>query len=325
MKTGLFIGRFQPMHEGHIHAIKEAASQVDLLCILVGSVNLCRSIKNPWKYNERYDLIYTKLYENDINNIYIIPLNDYMYNDDLWVSDIHNIVETYSLKNPILFGHMKEGNNYLKWFPEWEFRNIESEYTINATEIRNEAFQNNIGIFHENVVEDFKFYEKERELFKNYPFPETLNFNCSDVILEVNNKFLLINRKNSPGKYTWALPGGFRNNNETFMECAIRELIEETNINLSKDILENSIVYSKFFDSPKRFHGILRNTYAFYFKVLNCENITVNAQDDAMDVKWFTLEEIMNELELYDDHQSIISYFTKVYPKPAHINPKFFS
>jgi cytidyltransferase-like protein len=36
-KIGVFIGRFQPIHAGHIHAIGVAASQVKELLLLVGS------------------------------------------------------------------------------------------------------------------------------------------------------------------------------------------------------------------------------------------------------------------------------------------------
>ncbi|HDM88409.1 MAG TPA: nicotinamide-nucleotide adenylyltransferase, partial [Candidatus Bathyarchaeota archaeon] len=37
MRRGLFIGRFQPPHLGHLHAIKQALEECDELIIVIGS------------------------------------------------------------------------------------------------------------------------------------------------------------------------------------------------------------------------------------------------------------------------------------------------
>ena len=228
MKVGIFIGRFQPIHSGHIHALGIAASQVSKLYILVGSANQCRSIKNPWTYDERVNMIRSKLWANHITNIEIVPLNDYPYSDTQWMSDVRATIEHYNMGSPILFGHVKEGNDYLHWFPELEFRSIEAHTDICSTKIRKDMYEFDSPEMPKTVKDDFAFYEKEKELFKNYPFPETLNFNCSDAVLECQGHVLLIRRKFAPGKDCWALPGGFRNAKETFLDCAIRELMEET-------------------------------------------------------------------------------------------------
>ena len=93
MKTGILIGRFQPFHIGHLHSVGVAASQVDKLYILVGSANACRSIKNPWTFDERKDMIRSKLWSNHITNVEIVPLNDYPYNDTQWIADVRATAE----------------------------------------------------------------------------------------------------------------------------------------------------------------------------------------------------------------------------------------
>lgn len=50
MTIGVFIGRFQPIHDGHVSALKQAASRCERLVILVGSADACSSIKNPWTF-----------------------------------------------------------------------------------------------------------------------------------------------------------------------------------------------------------------------------------------------------------------------------------
>ena len=57
------------------------------------------------------------------------------------------------------------------------------------------------------------------------------------------------------------------NSNETFLDCAVRELIEETNIRVPEKVLRGSIVKTELFDSPKRSFGIPRNTLAVYFRI----------------------------------------------------------
>ena len=320
MKTGIFIGRFQPIHQGHIHALGIASSQVDKLYILVGSANACRSIKNPWTFQERSDMIRSKMWSNHITNFEVIPLNDHPYNDTQWINDVRATVEHYRMGTPTLFGHMKDGNDYLKWFPDWKFRDIEAQHSINATDVRRKMFETESPELAKTVRDDYEFYRKETERFANYPFPETLNFNCSDAVLECQGHVLLIRRKFAPGAGAWALPGGFRNANETFLDCAIRELQEETNVRIPEKVLRGSIVKTELFDSPKRSFGILRNTMAVYMRVNPDPDGSLpraNGADDAAECKWVSLTDALNNLELYDDHAAIISKVTGVMPLPA--------
>ena len=320
MKTGIFIGRFQPVHEGHIHALGVAASQVQKLYILVGSANTCRSIKNPWTFEERKQMLSLKLHAQRITNYEIIPLNDYRYSDTQWMSDVRATIEHYDMGSPVLFGHMKEGNDYLKWFPELKFKSIEAQYTINATQVRTRMFEENDPFMPETVRGDYQFYEKEKQLFAGYPFPETLNFNCSDAILECQGHILLIQRKFSPGKGAWALPGGFRNQRETFLDCAIRELQEETNVRVPEKVLRGSIVKTELFDNPYRSFGIPRNTMAVYMRISPNPDYSLpraNGADDAALCKWVPLTDALNNIDMYDDHKDIVSKVTGVMPMPA--------
>ena len=322
--TGIFIGRFQPVHAGHIDAIIQASKQVEKLYILVGSANQCRSIKNPWTFEERAEMISSALLAGiDCNNFEIVPLNDYPYNDSAWRSDVRATIDHLcGAVKPVLFGHYKAGNDYLTWFPELKFVNIESRIRVNATSIRKNMFEGDNPLMPQTVRDDFAFYEKERQLFANYPFPETLNFNCADAVLECQGYVLLIRRKFAPGAGAWALPGGFRNQRETFLDCAVRELIEETNVRVPEKVLRGSIVKTQLFDSPNRSFGIPRNTLAVYIRVNPDPSGALpraNGADDAAECKWVSLSDALNKYELYDDHAAIISTLTGVQPLPAFI------
>ena len=48
VKRGVFIGRFQPFHNGHLEAIKKLLIEVDELIIMIGSSQYSHSFDNPF-------------------------------------------------------------------------------------------------------------------------------------------------------------------------------------------------------------------------------------------------------------------------------------
>ena len=122
-----------------------------------------------------------------------------------------------------------------------------------------------------------------------------------------NNKttVLLIKRRNNPFKNFWALPGGFVDENEDLEAAAIRELQEETSIKIES--LEQLKAFGKPFRDPRN-HTV---SVAFLGFVQD-ETIAI-AADDAMEVKWFSIDELP---ELAFDHDEIINFaLTKILKK----------
>jgi len=68
MKIGLFIGRFQPLHYGHLLMIKQCASKVEQLIIGLGSVNVAQSCQDPFTAQERMEMIKKGMKELGIRN-----------------------------------------------------------------------------------------------------------------------------------------------------------------------------------------------------------------------------------------------------------------
>jgi len=59
--NGLFIGRFQPFHLGHLDAIRFGLSKVENLWIGIGSSNKSNEKRNPFTADERKDMILSSL------------------------------------------------------------------------------------------------------------------------------------------------------------------------------------------------------------------------------------------------------------------------
>ena len=91
-------------------------------------------------------------------------------------------------------------------------------------------------------------------------------------------KVLLIERGDEPCKGMWAIPGGFMNMDETAEEAAVRELKEETGIELTK--VEQIGAFSKV-DRDPRGRVI---TVAFYAVIGKA--VKAVGQDDARRAKW---------------------------------------
>lgn len=78
LKRGLFVGRFQPFHLGHLGAIKNALEHVEELIIMVGSAEYSHSDKNPFTAGERVEMIRAALKEAgmDPGKYLVIPIRD---------------------------------------------------------------------------------------------------------------------------------------------------------------------------------------------------------------------------------------------------------
>jgi len=89
MKRGLFIGRFEPLHLGHLSAILEALEMVDELVILIGSAQEDLTYNNCFHIEERKNMLKNSLLDAHIdeNCIKYIEVTDYTDNV-LWSNDV---------------------------------------------------------------------------------------------------------------------------------------------------------------------------------------------------------------------------------------------
>jgi len=89
VRRGVFVGRFQPFHNGHLEVIKKIVDEVDELVIIVGSAQYSHRLDNPFTAGERITMIRKALEEEGIqlSRIWIIPVPD-VHQHALWVSQI---------------------------------------------------------------------------------------------------------------------------------------------------------------------------------------------------------------------------------------------
>lgn len=262
----IFIGRFNPLHNGHVHVMKEALKISKNLIILIGSADCARSPKNPFTYHERREMLENVLYDDlDLNKrildgttVFAKPISDFPTNNDRWVASVQERVEkviathrdTNILTAPriCIIGLEKDkSSDYLKWFPQWNLVRVPMQYsTINATEIRNAYLQKlwqlpsnhhapkAVAEFMKKFAHtpEFKWLVDAAEYDRTYKPEEFDNHivSCVDAVVLQSGHVLIGQRVNHPGKGLWALPGGHVKKHQTFLEAILAELAEETHI-----------------------------------------------------------------------------------------------
>ena len=98
MTVGLFIGRFQPFHKGHLEAAKFALMSVDMLVIVVGSAQKSHEVRNPFTAGERISMIKAALDEAgvDAKKVLLIPVPDVDVHS-LWTRQVDMLVPKYDV------------------------------------------------------------------------------------------------------------------------------------------------------------------------------------------------------------------------------------
>lgn len=126
--TALFIGRFQPLHIGHITIIQNLLKRYDEVVVMIGSANKSRTEKNPWTLTERIEIL--NIVFGDEENISLMSQVDYP-EDDAWWNDVIDKV-----------GHIDQvysGNPWVLSICEkhsMPSTSIEILYQLSATKIR---------------------------------------------------------------------------------------------------------------------------------------------------------------------------------------------
>jgi cytidyltransferase-related domain len=344
----VFIGRFQPFTNAHLDIIKTALQSAKHVIVLVGSANSARCPRNPFTFAERQQMISKSIMRDSFaptaERLHILPLADCPYNDEKWKAGVQRAAASVIARtnenpnhyaNVGLIGHNKDASSfYLKMFPQWGSVNVESKHNgLNATSIRKAYFREYVwvdgiaidvpaptaGFMKEFLgtkewINLYGWYEHDRNYkWKNEPI------NCSDVVAIQSGHILLVTRGNVNGKGQLALPGGHKEKNETFRQCAIRELKEETFISdgrgeIPKGVLAGYIgdrsrpelPESRMFDDPYRSSRGCVTTMAFLFRFPdNKELFKVIGADDAEYAQWVPLGDLKPEM-FFEDHYHII-------------------
>lgn len=98
VKRGLFVGRFQPFHNGHLAAIRDVLGEVEELVIIIGSAQYSHNPDNPFTAGERLTMIKSALEEAkiDLSRVWIVPVPN-VHLHMMWVSALEGYAPRFDV------------------------------------------------------------------------------------------------------------------------------------------------------------------------------------------------------------------------------------
>lgn len=143
MKVGLYVGRFQPFHTGHIEAIKFALGKVDELIIVIGSAQYSFTLDNPFTAGERMTMIKKGLEEVGIDSskYQIVPVQNINIHA-LWVAHIKSLIPKFDsvFSNESLTSRLFKDSGIIVEGIPYHKRNVYSSTEIRKRMISNEEW-----------------------------------------------------------------------------------------------------------------------------------------------------------------------------------------
>lgn len=94
---GLFIGRFQPLHLGHVKVVNFVINRCEELILGIGSAQYSHTPENPFSAGERFEMLVSAFRDKMENmKIFIVPITD-VHNHNLWVSHVESLVPRFDI------------------------------------------------------------------------------------------------------------------------------------------------------------------------------------------------------------------------------------
>ena len=252
------IGRFQPVHNGHVALLQAGLQQARRLIVVAGSMHQPRSFKNPFTVTEREQMIRSALPVQEQARVHVVGVSDAPYDDAEWLQAVQNAVHAAMAAHGsdpararvALLGHMKDNSSYyLRIFPHWQWLPFPNVAGIDATSIRHAYFSEEkdaylaeklsallpastmdfLRIFrtspawqalHAERAFLLDFWQQHR-----YANGSAMPVLCLvQVVVLWRQQVLLVQRQQQPGRGNWALPEALLQAGERLLDAASRAL-----------------------------------------------------------------------------------------------------
>ena len=335
--AAILIGRFQPVHNGHLALLHEALARAGRAIVVLGSAFQARTPRNPFTWQERAELLRAALPEAERTRLIVLPIRDY-YDEPRWAHAVRLAVAAQLPEGAriALVGHFKDDSSgYLRAFPGWELIRMPRQGAIDATPIRDAylgATPDSLDAalaplaqylptatrawlrqfahtaHYPALQEEWRMLRVYRASWAGAPYPPV--FVTVDALLRCQGQVLLIRRGHAPGKGLWALPGGFVEPSDTLWQSCLRELQEETHCALPEARLRTALRGQQVFDHPQRSLRGRVITQAYFFDLGQEPLPEVRGGDDAAHAEWVPQDNLAAmEDQFHDDHWHILDQF----------------
>ncbi|CAL4869212.1 Bifunctional NMN adenylyltransferase/Nudix hydrolase (plasmid) [Asticcacaulis sp. MM231] len=294
--TFAMAGRFAPLTRDEAALLLDACAGYGQVVIRITGADCAPSTQTPWSAGEREAMIRAALGPLT-ERVTFQHVRDYRYRPDLASKAMVETLPVESLPDvaaPIRAAFLREGPAGV--------RDLVPEAVLAWLQ----AFASTPAFEHLHAEQ--VYIDDYRKSWAVAPYPPI--FVMVDAVIEHGEHVLLVKRGGQPGRGQWALPGGFVDDNETLLDAALREVVEETGLDLAPGTVSKHLLGNHVFDDPKRSARGRTITHAFHFRFSEGEVPKVEAADDAAQALWvpiYKLESLRDQL--FEDHGDILDYF----------------
>lgn len=130
---------------------------------------------------------------------------------------------------------------------------------------------------------------------------EKVVISCMGVVTYIQNDQIFVALLKDKDD-NWVLPKGHFKEGETFVETAIREVLEETQIKLKKENLIDKIGEFNYFSDTENSD---KNIKVYLFKIDELQKIIPLEKENFTEGKWLTLKEAINKVT-YQEQKEVL-------------------
>ena len=169
-KRGLFVGRFQPFHLGHLNAIKDILRDIEELVVVIGSAQYSHNLNNPFAAGERLTMIREALKEAkiDYSRIWIVPVPD-VHLHMMWVSAIEGYTPKFDVaysNEPLTRRLLREAGYRVKAIRLYE-RKLYSSTEIRERMLKDDSWQSLVPKSVVTFIKEIDGVNRLRDLTKS--------------------------------------------------------------------------------------------------------------------------------------------------------------
>lgn len=166
-KVGLFIGRFQPFHLGHLSALRQGLEICEKVKIVVGSANCNFDLNNPLTIEERMEIVEKVLEEEKLTGkIEDIEILDDIFNNIVWMENITKLAGKFEvvIGNNSLISVLAKYKGFEVFYPKLTKREKLQGKIIRANILENKKWENLVPESSLKFLKKIGFEERLREL-----------------------------------------------------------------------------------------------------------------------------------------------------------------
>jgi bifunctional NMN adenylyltransferase/nudix hydrolase len=329
---GVFVGPFHVLRLADLAVLGQLLDRAPRCLVLVGSAHVARSIGTPFTWQERAEVIRRALPPAAAARVVLQPLRER-----------YDVLRTAQDVTAAATAHLPEGGGAVLLardgeglqfpIPEgWTLLRQEpaddSAETLRDRVLAAEAPERVLNEIapqlpdaarhflerwqgtpeHEQMHQEWLQIAAEKKAWSVAPYPVVLV--TVDAVVRCGAHVLLIRRGRAPGKGLRALPGGFLDPRETVLQAAIRELVEETQIDVPEADVRAALRGVRVFDHPRRSQRGRVITHAHHFDLGDRPLPRVLGSDDAAHAEWVAIDQLpAMEPQLLDDHFHVLAHF----------------